>query len=80
MRRCGGDSGFGVATSQVCSAEARALDVGGSDDRRRTDSSCAAWPSERSGWTVVNEHAAKSAVRSMGSLLSHREPPSLGVS
>ena len=62
----GGDSGFGVVTSQVRSAEARALDVGGSDNRRRTDSSCAAWPSERSGWTVVNEHAAKSAVRSMG--------------
>ena len=62
----GWDSGFGVATSQVRSAEARALDVGGSDDRRRTDSACDAWPSERSGWTVVNEHAAKSAVRSMG--------------
>ena len=62
----GGDSGFGVATSQVRSAEARALGVGGSDDRCRTDSSCDAWPSERSGWSVVNEHAAKSAVRSMG--------------
>ena len=37
--------------------------MGGSDDRCRTDSSCDAWPSERSGRTVVKEHAAKTAVR-----------------